>query len=321
MQSASICILMCTLVVCMLLAAAAQPPYAHAANPFIQSRGEKAERDAEVRDGSAMPAVLARYLTPLLQTISASQQVLRNRLVGFGRAMHERPYGRAFWLFLGAAFVYGIVHAAGPGHGKAFACAYFASRPASLSDAGMFSAIAMATHVFSAAALVLGGAYVLSMSGALAVEQYGAWLVTASYGLLALVGLVFAVHAVRELRRNWNPKPGCPVDISAKKRGGLVATAVAVGIAPCPGAAIVLVYALTQGLLLQGMAAMVAIAVGMSVTTTVVAYVSLMARRGMTAAARGRQTLLARGHGLLTLMGSLALLCAGALLLFGQLAR
>ncbi len=320
MRNAARILLVCAMLACVFMAAiAVQPPCAHARNPFVQQNNKEAG-EAGVRDGPAVPSALAPYLTPLLHKISTAQQVLKNKLVNFGRAMHEAPYGRAFWLFLGAAFLYGVIHAAGPGHGKAFACAYFASRPAGLADAGLFSAIAMASHVMSAAVLVLGGAYVLRMSGALAVEQYGAWLVTASYGLLAVVGLVFTINAVLELRRNWNTALACPTTTSSGRRGGLVTTAVAVGLAPCPGAAIVLVYALTQGLLLQGMAAMVAIAVGMSVTTTAVAYAALLARRGFSAATGDRRTLFARGHGLLTLMGSLVLLGAGVLLLFGQLA-
>ncbi|MFW5735146.1 MAG: nickel/cobalt transporter, partial [Oceanidesulfovibrio sp.] len=267
MRPAPTFLLVCAVLACVVLAAMVTAPQAQARNPFVKGQGEEAANATASPQGPAMPAVLAPYLSPILREIATAQQALKNRLASFGQAMRASPHGGAFWLFLGAAFLYGVVHAAGPGHGKAFACAYFASRPAGLRDAGLFSAIAMATHVFTAAGLVLGGAFVMRMSGVLAVERYGDWLITASYGLLALVGLAFSFDAVRELRRHWNPALECPANEGAGRRG-LVATATAVGLAPCPGAAIVLVYALTQGLLLQGMAAMVAIAVGMSVTTT-----------------------------------------------------
>ncbi|QJT11063.1 hypothetical protein E8L03_20040 [Oceanidesulfovibrio marinus] len=310
---------------CAILAVLAMSPPAHARNPFIQTGGEKARNATAAPSspsslsGPAVPAVFAPWLSPVLQTISRVQMVLKNRLVGFGQAMHAAPFGHAFWMFLAVAFLYGVIHAAGPGHGKAFACAYFGSRPTRLGDAGLFSCIAMAAHVLSATLLVLGGAFVLRMSGVLAVEKYGAWLVTASYGLLAAVGLVFTVGAIRELRHHWNVDADSPKEECRGSRG-LVATAIAVGMAPCPGAAIVLVFALTQGLLLQGLAAMVAIAVGMSLTTTIAAYTALLARRGLSSAVHGRQVLLSRMHGVLMLLGSLALLCAGVLLLVGQLA-
>ncbi len=330
-QVGAVGLLICLTALCVL----GTPTACGARNPFVKSPESpsngavatvddaNATGDADRPEGLAAPAWVREQFTPVMRFLAQTQLRLRSHLVAFGQAMRENPYGRAFWLFLGAAFLYGMAHAAGPGHGKVFACAYFASRPARLVEAGLFSAVAMVSHVLSATALVLGGAFVLRMSGALAVEQYGAWLETASYALLALVGLVFTAHAVRELARGArrdDRAATCPEAHTPARgsRRGLLATASAVGIAPCPGAAIVLVFALTQGLLTQGLAAMAAIAAGMSVTTTAAACATLYARRGFSAMLQGRERLMRRSHGVLALLGSLTLFLFGALLLLGR---
>jgi nickel/cobalt exporter len=102
-------------------------------------------------------------------------------------------------------------------------------------------------------------------------------------------------------------------------RRGLAAI-VAVGLRPCSGAIIVLVFALAQGILLIGVGATLVMGLGTALTVTLIATLAVAARgvAGRLAAARP-------GVGMIALRGletaaALALLLFGLLLLVGYLA-
>ena len=68
----------------------------------------------------------------LMGFVRTTQKELTQRLNTFGMDLADNPFGPALWFFLGLSFVYGVVHAVGPGHGKAVVCSYFLANPGSM---------------------------------------------------------------------------------------------------------------------------------------------------------------------------------------------
>ncbi|WP_320006977.1 nickel ABC transporter permease [Maridesulfovibrio sp.] len=264
--------------------------YAQQHNPFFApQKQEKKQLSAPSPFSSAPPqeknAVDVQrdwtggIYSRIMFEITILQKEIRAKLTGFARDIKKDPYGKSFWMFLAFAFMYGVVHAVGPGHGKSVVCAYFISRGGSTIAAAFMSWVITLVHVGSATIAVCA-AYLFLKNGMAGFEAFNRNLQTASYGLVALIGLWLFVEAVRSLFKKDNNREKC----EAKGRGSLkeIATvAFVTGIVPCPGAAIILVYTLSTGIFSAGLSAMVFLATGMAVTTSGFAFVASKARNAI----------------------------------------
>lgn len=291
-------------------------PCPAAQNPFLGGGGSSNETAPKSVVGFPKP------LRPIMDKAVRFQLQLRQGLVRLGRDIKEHPLGRSFWLFLLGSFAYGVVHALGPGHGKLFVCSYFLTRPGSLAKGMAFGFLTMFSHVLSATVLVCLGYFVLRTSGALTLADLGPRLETASYGLLTLIGLFLLVKSLLGLRgrlRNRASLDCTEQHAGARGNRGLILTACSIGLVPCPGAGIILVTAVSLGILTTGLLAMAAIGLGMGLTTSLFALATIQTRKGLHRSLAGHEQTLTLVHFTLTLLGSLAIFGLGALLLWATL--
>ena len=282
---------------------------AAAQNPFTgKNKAAETSRDS----GFSAPS----FLSPLLTKSAEWQAEIRTRLTGFAADIRKEPLGGSFWLFILLSFAYGALHALGPGHGKLFAVSYFIGRPGSLASGLMLGNLTMLAHVLSATLLVMAGFLLLKGSGAMTAESARGALETASFSLLTMLGLFLAFRTVHNARK------GGHVHELGKNRGGkgsLVLVALFGGIVPCPGATLILVYAVSQGIIASGLAAMLAISLGMGLTTSAFALAAIYSRGYLLNLAEKRGLLFERLHLGLTLFGALAISALGAVMLLGRI--
>jgi nickel/cobalt transporter (NicO) family protein len=218
--------------------------------------------------------------------------------------------------FMLLALLYGAVHALGPGHGKVYACAYFLNRPGTIKKGLLLSCLTMVMHVLSAAMLILAGALILKTSGTLTMENASVVLERVSYGLLIGLGLFLAGHTISQLRsRKFYDHHRCP-DMSETK--SLVVAALAIGIVPCPGAAMILLFSLTLGILPAGLGAMIGLAAGMSATTGLFALLTIVLKGRFLDLVEGNRRLFSTTYTLLTLGSAGAITSLGLVLLIGS---
>jgi nickel/cobalt exporter len=310
--------------------------------------------------------------------ILAQQASLYRALSGFIRASKDN--GAAMWSLFGISFLYGIFHAAGPGHGKAVISSYLVAnnetwrRGVTLSFASAVMQSIVAVLVVAIMAILLGATAKTIGSTVHLVE-------VVSYGLIALIGLrllfvkgrVF-LQALRELRWRephfealfalstgtaklsvyldgrtrhcvdcevshspaiqchsegrdvhesaWGHAHG-PEPLELAGAGGWqrgLSAVVAVGLRPCSGAIIVLIFALAQDLFWTGVTATFIMALGTALTVAAIATLAIAARQ-----LAGRIATTRSGTGILVMsaieVGASALIAAfGSLLLAGYLA-
>ena len=180
----------------------------------------------------------------------------------FGRSDTAHDFvGRVYRVAGGMlfAFLYGVVHTLGPGHGKFVIASYFVGRDASIwRGLRMASEIAV-THVIAAVLLVwLTDVAVRVLFGAATGELY--WSRLISYGVLAAIGAWMLAQAVQRLvgARAANAHDaacrhdhgGGPGGAGEGRQRGLLS--IGVGVAPCTGAILVMVFALANDVLVAG---------------------------------------------------------------------
>ncbi|MEM8849545.1 MAG: hypothetical protein AAGE03_05860 [Pseudomonadota bacterium] len=196
-----------------------------------------------------------------------------------------------------ATALYGLVHAAGPGHGKVLLGGAALASGATLRR---MAVLTLASSLAQAgAAVVLVGALALVLRvGAKQVGQVAdAWLAPASYVAIAAVGAVLLVRGLRMMKRPaagthhhdhgqdhgtcCGHAHGPTVDEAASLTGWRDGAALVASIAvrPCTGALFLLVIALNLDLFWTGALAVLAMGLGTAAFNLAVAGSGVLARR------------------------------------------
>jgi len=206
------------------------------------------------------------------------------------------------WALVLMSFLYGVLHAAGPGHGKVVLTTYLLTQRSRLNRAVAMGAAAGLLQGVTALVLV----YVpIGLAGWLPMETETAslWATRVSFTLLAIVGLYLLVRAtgalsesVRQLRRETGEvhhdhadhehgaDGGCrhlpsAAEIDTAGSGHAAAGVVlAIGLRPCSGAVLVLVLAAVMGINWHGALSVFAMSTGTAITVVVLAIIATRAR-------------------------------------------
>jgi nickel/cobalt exporter len=233
--------------------------------------------------------------------VRTQQSLQRELTAGVKSLKGEHAMAGAVMLAL-FSFIYGVVHAVGPGHGKMVISSYVVANEQTVRRGVIISFIAAALQALSAIALVGILAFALNASG-LKINAWANQLETVSYALIALVGAWLLatqlLHLYRRSESHAHEAHGnhhnhdhhhaegeaCSHIIDARELAGpfdwrkVMAVVFSVGIRPCTGAILVLVFALTQGLFWAGVTATFAMALGTAITVAVLATLALGSRQ------------------------------------------
>jgi nickel/cobalt transporter (NicO) family protein len=265
--------------------------------------------------------------------------------------------GSAVWTLFAISFAYGIFHAAGPGHGKAVISSYLVANQETARRGIVLSFASALMQSLVAVVIVTICAWLLNAS---AKTMCGAEKVVeiASYALIAVIGarlvwtkgggfmralqtaspapsLALAAHHhdhgrardhhdhaqhVHDEHCGHSHGPE-PVELAGQGgwRRGLAAI-LAVGVRPCSGAILILVFALAQGLFWAGIAATFVMGIGTAITVATIAVIAVSAKdlaRRLSAGREGGGALFMRG---VEFAAAGLVLLFGAGLLFGYLA-
>jgi nickel/cobalt transporter (NicO) family protein len=272
--------------------------------------------------------------------------------------------GRAAYTLLGVSFLYGIFHAAGPGHGKAVISSYLVANDETWRRGIVLSFASAILQAFTAIVLV-GIAAVLLGATAKAMGNTVRIIEIVSYGLIIVIGLRLLwvkgrafLKLLRAGTHEHHPHDHAhdtghhhhghshdhshghdhhhdhadeasawghahapePSELTGQHwlRHGL-STIIAVGLRPCSGAIIVLVFALAQGLFWIGVASTFLMGLGTAITVAAIATLAVGARglAGRFAKAKpGAGMILIRG---LETAAALVIVVFGAALLTGYM--
>jgi ABC-type nickel/cobalt efflux system permease component RcnA len=276
------------------------------ANPLLSGAAPAADANQVASAEAASDSVAAPGAARRVGIWLVTQQRQVNRLINTQLAAIKRGENDgALWGGLLIAFLYGVFHVAGPGHGKTVIAGYFLGHHASWGR-GIAMACWMAlSHVVAAIAIVLVLHVILSHSFATPVDEM-MWLRFVSYGAIVLIGLAMLVETWRGKavigcsHDHGNHDHGCHShhdhdhgghshddhrhehqghSHTISLRGDQSLLAIAAGFVPCSGAILILVFCLTNSLIWQGVVMTLMIALGMAVTLSAIGLFSIFLRR------------------------------------------
>lgn len=187
------------------------------------------------------------------------------------------------------SFVYGVLHALGPGHGKVVITTWLATHPSKLKSSIGLTLAASLLQGLVAIALVVVVLSILQLP-ARQLHLSSFWLEKGSYALVGVLGLLLSWRALKKLRAllrkpkftAFTPRhvhhDGCgcghqhmpdPERLARDDdwRARLVII-LSMGMRPCSGAIMVLLFSKVIGVFAWGMASALAMAAGTSLTIT-----------------------------------------------------
>ncbi|MBN1596156.1 hypothetical protein JW933_09545 [candidate division FCPU426 bacterium] len=280
-------------------------------NPFAGGEVTKAQKIIPGR-------VVNTWFRPIVLFSQRHQKVFRKKLAAFARQMKEKPYGRSLWLFLCFSFLYGIFHAIGPGHGKSIVAAYFLNRPGHLGHGFLMGNLLTFIHVLSAVAIILCLWFVLKVSGLTTFHALGGRIATLSAGLLTGVGVYLLWKSISEYWA-WKQEDEFNGNTQRTDLKSLFLTSLVTGLVPCPGAALILSYAIINNVLVQGLLAMVAVAAGMGMTTSGIAFLVIVSRHTAVKVFSGQFRQFKLGYTMLSCIGAVLIMGVAVVMLVGSL--
>lgn len=279
----------------------------------------------------------------LVGSIFLEQQALHRELAGAVREAGRAGIAAA-WGLIAISFLYGVFHAAGPGHGKAIITTYLLAEGTE-KRRGLVLAFASSMTQGVVAALVVYG--LIYLVGLVPRDARAAmlWSERASFLLVMALGLWLLIRTLRQLRGRASSAPahdhhhhdhhhghdhghahhdheGACCDHShgpdlagIRKANSLragIGVVLSIGLRPCTGAILVLILAQAAGIAWAGLTAVFAMSLGTALAIAALAWATVGARdwlSGLPAGTAdfGRMLGLAAGIG-----GGVLLLALGA---------
>ena len=238
----------------------------------------------------------------LIGEMQVLQRDLHRSLAEAVQAVQRQGFAAA-WSLIGLSFLYGVFHAAGPGHGKLIIATYLATHESRLKQGiGLAAASALMQGV-TAVVAVEATVRLLGLTLADA-DKTARQLESVSYALVALLGLLLMLAAARRLLHGHHhhglehdhghdheddhghdghhghahiPAPDdLPEQISLSQTLSIIFS---IGIRPCAGAVLVLIFATILQLKGAGIAAVFAMSIGTAITVSGLAALSVYARQ------------------------------------------
>ncbi len=291
----------------------------------------------------AAPIPSDGFLSGFFRWVAAEQSAFYQQLTGSLREMKDN--GSAFWTLISLSFLYGVFHAAGPGHGKVVMSSYVLANRETAKRGAVLCLLSSLLQALVAIGLISILA-VLFNATSLVITDASRVLEVGSYVLVVVLGAYLFFKAMRAIvqarpvshglhdghshdhHHHHDENCGCghahapSPELADQARGGVRAAAAAilsVGLRPCTGALIVLVFALAQGLFWAGVLSALAMGLGTAITVTTLMFMAVGTRRAtlLVAGANPRRaTYVLNG---IQLLGAVAVFLLGAILLTAAL--
>ncbi|MBL0717015.1 MAG: hypothetical protein JJV89_03095 [Desulfosarcina sp.] len=225
-----------------------------------------------------------------------------------------------FFLVL-TAFIYGVIHAAGPGHGKAIALSYILSQRPSYFNGLLFGNCIALFHGISGIIFVLFIRIILKTRIINNLEHVTRITQITSYSIIACFGLVIFIHSLYKLIKNNSKNPKNQVDSDTKQtRQHLnpLLSAFVVGCIPCPGVVMVMLFALSLDLIGLGIIIGITISMGMAFTLSLVVLIAISGKAASFNILRENRKAILIEYGIEIFAGA-ALAALGLLLFFANI--
>lgn len=211
------------------------------------------------------------FFTVILHKLISVQYELNAYISSTIRSLND---DNSFWvsiMVLGIAFTYGLVHAIGPGHGKALVALYFSSTKSNYKKAFKMGYMISIIHAISALVLTFGIFFIMKQMFQQTFNEISDITILISAGMIMLVGVYLFYEAYKD--KNVREEKLKKTDKSE------IAVAFSAGVVPCPGVMTIVLFCILLGHYTLGLFAAIAMSIGMGLTISLAGIFSIAMNR------------------------------------------
>jgi nickel/cobalt exporter len=179
-----------------------------------------------------------------------------------------------------SGFLYGVFHAAGPGHGKLIVASYIMADDTKLKNGLIITALSSLMQAVVAISLVL----VLFFGFGLArtkTEMVAVWLEVASFALVSVIGAALVWQGIAALKHTHHCCNHHHEGHGHSTYQSMLAMTISIGIRPCSGGLLLMFFACLMNEIIAGVVATFAMAIGTGLTTSAIAIAAAQSRKGI----------------------------------------
>ncbi len=244
------------------------------------------------------------FYSKFLQKLVSIQYELNSYISTTIRSLNDENSLATSLLILGIAFVYGLIHAVGPGHGKALVALYFTSNKSSYKKAFKMGYMISLIHAISALVFTFGIFFILKTMFRKNFNEFSQIAMQISAVMIIGVGLYLIYEAYKGKRHRERK--------AKRSNKSEVAVAFSAGIVPCPGVMTIVLFCIILGEYTLGILSAIAMSVGMGLTISLAGIFSISLNK------KAGNVLNDKGY-ILEIIGALLILTLGLFLLFASL--
>ncbi|PWJ71816.1 MULTISPECIES: nickel/cobalt transporter [unclassified Fibrobacter] len=217
----------------------------------------------------------------LLAALGAVQKNLRETLSGQINAM-KAGKNSAVWYFIAVCFLYGLLHALGPGHGKSIVVGFFLARRGRWRQGVALGAGITFTHTMSAVVILFVLYLFLKTAVFPAFEVGRGGIEKISYAMLVFTGLVLIFFGIKDfLKRRKESSYVANTMPAVASWKEIIGVAAITGIVPCPAVALIVLFCLLNSMIVYALVGAFVICVGMMVTNISFGVAAVAFRKGI----------------------------------------
>ncbi len=241
-------------------------------NPFFNKKKPAPTQQVETKETNNHLA----YPNFVQKILNKSYQIQKELNFKITNLIKENSSKSILLLFL-FSFIYGIVHALGPGHGKAVVTSYFVSNKSQIKS-GIFAGALIAFIHSISAIIITGSIYLIIKKTVLAnFEDISLIIKKISFSTIMAIGLFLFLKAIYELiKKRTSENPTKEILTEDKKSKSIFGVALTIGIVPCPGAAMILLFTINYNLFAVGVIAVLFMSIGMALTISIFAIATIL---------------------------------------------
>lgn len=204
------------------------------------------------------------------------------------------------FFILGISFLYGLIHAAGPGHGKAIVGFYFATNKNDYKQAFKLGYLISIIHAISALILTFGIYFILESMFRQNFNHFSKITMQISAFMIVIVGIYIIISAYFNRKQK---------EENINKNRNKYALALSAGIVPCPGVMTIVLFCIMLKNYLLGVFAAITMSLGMGLTISIVGILSIVLNKRA-------NSFLAKKSFILEMFGGVLIFGLGCILLF-----
>lgn len=236
-----------------------------------------------------------------IHTITGWQYELNSFIASNIRELKDDSSLSASLTIIAIAFIYGVVHAVGPGHGKALVAFYFTSNKSDYKKAFKIGYLISIFHAASALFFTFGIYFIIEKMFRKNFQEFSSVAMNISAIMIILVGIYLLyeiyLHAKdKEKKIQRTNKSELAVSFSA-------------GIVPCPGVMTIVLFCIVLEQYTVGILSSIAMSIGMGLTISLAGIFSI-------ALNKKAETMLNSYGFILQILGAFLVLSLGIILLF-----